>query len=410
METLRARFLFVSAPLPGHMDWGGMARTARALLARGHDVVWATEPAGFRYLEALHIPTRVFVPTGWWWPPPPMPAGLSPEERARERERRAVAVWLHPERVARACEALLGLLDEVQPDVLVTEPFIAAAGFAAELARIPLIVVGWPDVEMSSQVPAHQQEAARLAGRWFAALREALGVTGTYWHGTPRPWMRSPHAHIVFFTPDWYAGWRVRVPPTVFVGGTREPPEGAPPPWLDDIPAGVPLVFVTLGTAFVQDEPFFLMATEAARAVGARVVVATGDPHLAERLRVLVPREVVVLPWVPYAHLFPRTGVIVHHGGMGTTHAALVHGIPQIVVPRAADQYQQAARVQRSGVGLAFRARQVDRPLLERSIRALLEQPTFREQAGAMARRMASLGGVARAADVLETVAVENRG
>ncbi len=401
------RFLFVSAPLPGHMDWGGMARTARCLLHRGHEVVWATEPAGFRHLEAMGIPTREFSPTGWWWPPPPMPAGLSAEERRRERERRAVAVWLHPERVEPAARALVNLLAEVRPDVLVTEPFIAAAGFAAELAQVPLVVVGWPDVEVSSRIPAHQQQAARLAEQWFAALREALGVQGTYWRVGARPWMRSRHAHVVYFAPEWYAGWRVRVPPTVFVGGVRERAFGDPPAWLTRVGEDR-VVLITLGTAFVHDEPFFLMAVDAACANGARVVVATGDAHLAERLRVLTPGDVIVVPWVSYAHLFPRLSAVIHHGGMGTTHAALVYGVPQIVVPRAADQYQQAARVQRTGVGMAFQAREVTEDVLAHALGRLLDEPGWRERSQAMAARMASLGGVERAADVLEEVVLQS--
>ncbi len=395
------RALFVSAPLPGHMDWGGMARTARLLLARGHEVVWATDPAGFRHLDPLGIPTRAFSPTGWWWPPPPMPAHLSPEARARERERRAVAVWLHPERVIPATERLLAIVEDVRPDVIVSEPFIAAAAFVAELSTIPLVIVGWPDVEMPPRVPPHQQEAARLASAWFATLCRRLHVHGHYWQREPRPWMRSPHGHIVYFTPEWYSAWRVRVPPTVFVGGVPEPPSTSPPSWLAALEEDVPLVLITLGTAFTQDEAFFLTVAEAAQAVGARAIIATGDTHLAERLRVLTPGEVVVMPWAPYEHVFPRLRLAVHHGGMGTTHAALVYGVPQIVVPRAADQYQQAARVQRTGVGLAFRAPEVTRERMVWAMRRLLEEPVWGERARAMSERMARLGGVSRAAQAI---------
>ncbi len=395
------RILCVSAPLPGHMDWGGMARTARYLLAQGHEVAWATDPAGFRYLEPLGIPTHPFTPTGWWWPPPPMPPHLSPQERARERERRGVAVWLHPDRVLPAIENLLALVKEEKPDVLVSEPFIAAAGFVAELASVPLVIIGWPDVEMPAQVPPHQQEAARLATQWFTTIRAACRAQGLYWQSAPRPWMRSPHAHIVYFTPEWYATWRVRVPPTVFVGGTPEQPNTSPPAWLSQLEGEAPVVFVTLGTAFVQDEAFFLTVVDAAHGIGARVVVATGSAPLAERLRVLTPGDVVVMPWVPFEHLFPRLSLIVHHGGMGTTHAALLYGVPQIVVPRAADQYQQAARVQRTRVGMAFQARDVTSERMSDAIRRLLQEPSWRARAQEMRERMVRLGGIPRAAETI---------
>ncbi len=42
---------------------------------------------------------------------------------------------------------------------------------------------------------------------------------------------------------------------------------------------------------------------------------------------------------------------IVHHGGVGTTALALAAGTPQLVVPLFDDQPDNAARVQRLGVG-----------------------------------------------------------
>ncbi len=400
-----ARFLFVSAPLPGHMDWGGMHHTARALLTRGHDVLWATEPPGFSHLTRLGIPTRALEPTGWWWPPPPMPPDLTPEERARERQRRAVAVWLDPERVVPATDALLQVVRDVRPDLIVGEPFIAAAGFAAEMARLPLVVVGWPATEMPRTPPAHQAEAARLAQAWFEHMKAQLGVEGRYWAPGPLPWLRSPHAHIVFFTPEWYGTWHVLSPPTVFVGGRPLAPDEPPPHWWETLGEGETLVLVTLGSAFVQDEPFFRAAIAAVHEAGARAIVATGDPTLAERLRVGSPAEAVVVPWVSYAHLFPRLRLVIHHGGVGTTHAALVHGVPQIVVPHAADQYQQAARVQRTGVGVALHVREVSVARLAAQVERLLAEGEWRRRAQALAARMAALGGVERATDVIETIA-----
>ena len=397
-------FLFVSAPLPGHMDWGGMHHTARVLHTRGHRVLWATEPSGFPHLERLGIPTVPLSPTGWWTSPPPLPRGLSGEALARERQRRAVAAWLAPERVIPATEALLSLVREIQPDLLVTEPFMAAAGLAAELADVPLVVVGWPATAMPERPRDHQREAARLAATWFEQLKAHFRVQGRFWAPGGLPWLRSRHAHVVYFTPEWYATWRVLAPPTMFVGGRPTPPNEPPPLWWNMLSEEEPLVLITLGSVFVEDEMFFRAAIEAVHEVGARAIVATGKPSLAERLRVEAPREAIIVPWVPYAHLFPRLRLVIHHGGVGTTHAALVYGVPQIVVPHAADQYQQAARVQRTGVGVALHVRDVTVQRLVRLARALLQEGAWRERAQAMAERMAALGGAERAATILRSL------
>ncbi len=400
-----ARVLFISAPLPGHIDWGGMHRTAVALQARGHRVLWVTEAAGTRYLASWGIPTRVVPESGWLWPPPPMPQGLSLQERARERERRAVAVWLEPKRVIPATQAFEAVIQEWQPDVIVAEPFMAGAAFAAERASLPLIITGWPATQMPERVPPHQAEAARLAQKWFRTLCERLSVRAQYWAPGPLPWLRSPYLHLVYFIPEWYATWKVLSPPTVFVGGQVSEPQGPPPPWLPFYLEGEgPRVFITLGGTFTQDESFFLRAVEAALHVGARVLVATGNATVAERLRMHVPGEVIVQPWVPFEHVFPHVDVIVHHGGMGTTHSALIYGIPQIVVPHAADQYYQAARVHRLGLGLSFRVHEATETTLRAGVRALLSEERWKQRAREIASAMASLGGIARAADEVERV------
>ncbi len=62
---------------------------------------------------------------------------------------------------------------------------------------------------------------------------------------------------------------------------------------------------------------------------------------------------------------------MIHHGGMGTTHAALIHGVPQIVVPHAADQRGQARRVAQAKVGLNLTAHDVKQGMLFEGVKAL---------------------------------------
>lgn len=48
--------------------------------------------------------------------------------------------------------------------------------------------------------------------------------------------------------------------------------------------------------------------------------------------------------------LFPRVAAVVHHGGAGTTIAAALAGVPQVVIPNQYDQHYWAHRV---GIGAA---------------------------------------------------------
>ena len=62
-------------------------------------------------------------------------------------------------------------------------------------------------------------------------------------------------------------------------------------------------------------------------------------------------KNLLYLEDIPHDWLFPQCKSIVHHGGAGTTHAALRAGIPNIVIPHAGDQRFWARRVSASGAG-----------------------------------------------------------
>lgn len=65
------------------------------------------------------------------------------------------------------------------------------------------------------------------------------------------------------------------------------------------------------------------------------------------------PENILYLDSTPHSWLFPRCKLVIHHGGAGTTAAGLRTGIPNIVVPHAADQPFWGRRVQAIGAGPA---------------------------------------------------------
>ncbi|WP_367825627.1 glycosyltransferase [Streptomyces sp. LMG1-1-1.1] len=89
-------------------------------------------------------------------------------------------------------------------------------------------------------------------------------------------------------------------------------------------------------------------AVEAVRAQGHRVVVSRGWADLA-------PAEggddCFVVGEVNQQALFRRSAAVVHHGSAATTTTAAQAGVPQLVIPRGADQPYWAGRVADLGVG-----------------------------------------------------------
>lgn len=78
-----------------------------------------------------------------------------------------------------------------------------------------------------------------------------------------------------------------------------------------------------------------------------RILLLTGN----ESVQHSASQSIFHLGEAPHEWLFPRVSAIVHHGGAGTTAAALRSGVPNIVVPFGVDQPFWGARVKALGVG-----------------------------------------------------------
>ena len=98
---------------------------------------------------------------------------------------------------------------------------------------------------------------------------------------------------------------------------------------------------------------------------------------------------------VRFAEVLPYIAAAIHHGGAGTTHALVTHGIPQIVVPKAADQARQASGVARSGVGYHIPPKQLTVSLAVEALQKILaDDAPARLNAASLQKEFASLGGV----------------
>jgi UDP:flavonoid glycosyltransferase YjiC (YdhE family) len=81
------------------------------------------------------------------------------------------------------------------------------------------------------------------------------------------------------------------------------------------------------------------------------VVLADSESDLSG---ISIPRNVRVGGYVPLNGILSNCALIIHHGGSGTTAAALGAAVPQLVVAQGSDNEICADRVVRSGVGMAL--------------------------------------------------------
>jgi UDP:flavonoid glycosyltransferase YjiC (YdhE family) len=176
---------------------------------------------------------------------------------------------------------------------------------------------------------------------------------------------------------------------TIIAGHTfhdRAPRHGSalPPDLLEFIAAGdAPLVF-TLGSFAVEfPGDFYRVSRDAARALGRRAILLIGLRG-TESIEEASAKDMHVCRYAPFSALFPHARAIIHHGGIGTLGQALRAGKPQLVVPHLADQFDNAARVARLGVGRWIGHNRYSPRRAARELAELLENPAYRTRAAAV--------------------------
>jgi len=162
--------------------------------------------------------------------------------------------------------------------------------------------------------------------------------------------------------------------------------------------AGPPPVYVGFGSMTSPDASRLTEAIlEGGR--GRRLLLAKGWAGIGGAN---LPGSVMVVDGpMPHAKLFPRVAAVVHHGGSGTTSAALRAGVPQVIVPHIVDQYYFAHRLQALGIAPAgIPIAKLTPERLARAIEAAIALPAAPRTAAAA--RLREGGGVGIAAQAIE--------
>jgi len=222
-------------------------------------------------------------------------------------------------------------------------------------------------------------------------------------------WMHSPDLVIAAW-PAWFAApqadWPSQSVATGFPFWNRAEAAVIDPALEGFLQAGPPPVGITPGSAMAHGRSFFSAALKACQALGRRALLIT--PY-ADQLPDVLPTGCHHVAYAPFESVVPRLAALVHHGGIGTSAQALAAGVPQLLCPFAHDQFDNAARLKRLGVGRIV-ARQAR---ARRWVDALAWAVDDEAVRAACSRRAAamrgSVDGVTLIADQLETLAARRQ-
>jgi len=393
------------------------------LRARGHDVVIATGECYRRKVEALGLEFRAARPDSDWT--------CNTAVMRRYMAPRTGTVRVVTETVL---TALREAYEDTRAaaagaDLLVSHPLTAyATRLVAETTGVPwastaitplaFFSIHDPSVFPLAPVVSARlrclgpafwgplfwlgRRAARFLARPWYRLRAELGLRPAP-DGNPLVDSHSPDLVLALFSgalADKQPDWPARAVVTGFPIYDRDGADGLPPHLNRFLDAGPPPIVFTLGhSAAAVAGAFFEQSAAAALRLGRRAVIVVGHP---QNRPVSLPDGVTAVDYAPFSELFPRAAAVVHAGGIGTTGLAMRAGRPVLVVPFAHDQWDNAARAARRGVGRTVPSGRYRAARVTAELGRLLEDPSYARRAAEVGETVRREDGAGAACDALE--------
>ncbi|GAA2796612.1 glycosyltransferase [Kribbella solani] len=223
--------------------------------------------------------------------------------------------------------------------------------------------------------------------------------------GGTTPVLQAFSAHLLTPPPDDYPSWVHTTGPWLLPA----PPGWTPSEELQSFLAGDgPTVYVGFGSmAGLDPARTGQIISEAVRLAEVRAVLGTGWGGIGAS-----PDRDDILPVaeVPHGWLFDQVTAVVHHGGSGTSAAALAAGRPQVVCPFVLDQPFFGRRIHELGAAPApLPQRELDAAKLAAAITAAVEDRTMASAAQAVKARILAEGRLDQAVELIEQAAESHR-
>jgi UDP:flavonoid glycosyltransferase YjiC (YdhE family) len=292
---------------------------------------------------------------------------------------------------------VIDLADRWRPDLIVRETTEYGGQLAAAALGVPVaaVQVATPTL-MSPEVLAEVAVA-------LDELRAGLGLP-------PDPAMTALADELILcFAPPALHDPSVSLPSGLCSFHPGRPPTNEPrPEALVGLAVDRPLVYATLGTTFTDPEVrrVFFPAIQAGLGDAAVDVLMTVGPTVDPADLGEQRAGVHVASYVPQRAVLDHCSVVISHGGYGTLLDAIDAAVPPIIIPFGADQFLNAATVQRLGIGLVIEQAALSAATVREAVDRLLDPGCFqRRRIEALRDEWRTLPGPDRAVESLVALA-----
>jgi hypothetical protein len=377
------RVLITSTAGAGHIH--AMVPLASAVRSAGHDVRWAISSDGVADVERLGFAAVVAgLPVAerraQLAPELPRIMALPPAERRGHLFAGFFAIAAAP----RMWRDLAAIIDQLRPQLVVHETAELAAAPIASTRGIRHVTVAFSGALPAEAVPIVLDAVAPVWGLEGLGPPDEAALAGSaYFHPVPPSFGGAPRAATTL---------PIR-PGTVPITSTA-------PPWLTAFAQDRPGIYLTAGTERAAPDAPWRAAVEAIAALDVDAIATLGE-HVDPASLGTIPPNLRVERFVPQQLVFDRVQVVMSHGGAGTMLGAAARGIPQVLTPVFADQWENAVAVSRAGAGVMLEPDQRSASIIHGALSRTLDEQAFR---AAGSRVAAEIGAMPTATDHVPTL------
>ncbi len=310
----------------------------------------------------------------------------------------------------------------------------AAWGFGARIAHealgVPLVTLHLEPHNIRSgykTAKMHPLVTSDLAPRWFKRLQfyiadrffidpEIATAVNAFRQELGLPpvrqlldrWWNSPQK-VVGLYPDWFSPPQPDWPSQLELAGFPHAETSAPQH--EDETAAIefaslnqPLVFTT-GSNQQDSKEHFATAIAVCEKLDRCGLLLTPQTlpvpsGISQRIR--------QFRYVPLNRILPHASALVHHGGAGTTAAALHAGVPQLITPGVHGAADIADRVKRLGVAAVVAAGRFKPAAVSRELSRLLNDSHVKRQCETYRREIQQQNGIERCAEIVQSTCDTN--
>lgn len=293
-------------------------------------------------------------------------------------------------------EGIADLLDEFEPDLVITDHQMFAGAMAAVNKSIPYAttVTAPAAIMVMDKLPkVHEWEVNQIV-----ALQQELGIDHISSIACSNLLTMVLTSRLFFGEMDLPAHYRFTGPVINFRSVNTKFD------WYRLKGSSLRKILVSIGTTFDHEakKSFFAKVIEALGNENLTVLVVS-EPALFDHW----PPNFIVESQVPQLELLPHLDAVVCHGGHNTVCETLLNGLPMVVIPIAYDQSHVAGRVVHTGAGQRLNFNRFKASHLKEAVYEILQNPCYRANAELLKQSFLDAGGTETAASLLEQIGMK---